>query len=103
MSQSLESLESRRLMTVTASAFHNTLYVWGDANGNGIAVLKSGSSLVVEKYESGSGYIPFFTADASYGVTHINMYGYAGADTLTVAQDITQTATIYGGPGGDYI
>jgi hypothetical protein len=103
MLQSLESLESRRLMTVTASAVRNTLYVWGVANPNGITVVKSGSSLVVEQYVSGSGYVPFFTADAGYGVTQIRIMGYAGPDTITVAPDVTQTTTIYGGPGADWI
>jgi len=101
--QSLESLESRRLMAVTASAFHNTLYVWGDAGNNGISVEKSGLNLVVKQYVSGSGYVPLFTADPSYNVSQVLVMGYAGADTISIADAVTQTTTVYGGPGADWI
>jgi len=97
-----ETCEMRRMMAVTADAFHNTLYVWGDANANGISVEKSGSDLVVKKYTSGVGYSEIFRKADSY-VNHVRIYGYDGADTITIADNVTDPATIMGGRGADYL
>jgi len=99
-----ESLENRKLFSVTADAFHDTLYVWGDSYGNGLSVEKSGTDLVVKQYVGGghSGYAEFFRV-ASSAVSKIRMYGYGGADTMTVADTVTQEATLMGGKGGDYL
>lgn len=99
----VETLENRKMFAVTADAFHSTLYVWGDNNGNGISVEKSGSNLVVKEYKgSGIGYQPIFTVSES-SVDQIRMYGYNGADTMTVNDNVTHKVTIYGGKGGDYL
>ncbi|MEL7240258.1 MAG: hypothetical protein AAGK78_15475, partial [Planctomycetota bacterium] len=99
-----EACESRRHLAVTASAFHSTLYVWGDAQNNGVSITKDGGDLVVKKYTGGGhgGYTEFFRASDS-SVDQIRMYGYDGADTLTVSDDVTDKVTIYGGPGNDYL
>lgn len=99
-----ETLENRKLFAVTASAFHDTLYVWGDANGNGLSVEKQGTDLVVKKYVGGghAGYEEFFRVAAT-SVSKIRMYGYGGADTMTVGDTVTHEATLMGGKGGDYL
>ncbi|QOV88783.1 calcium-binding protein [Humisphaera borealis] len=99
-----ETLENRKLFAVTASAFHDTLYVWGDNNQNGLSVEKQGTDLVVKKYVGGghAGYEEFFRVAAS-DVSYIRMYGYDGADTMTVADNVTEEATLMGGKGGDYL
>jgi Ca2+-binding RTX toxin-like protein len=102
MSNLFENLESRALFSVTASDFHSTLYVWGDAASNGISVEKSGADLVVKQYVSGSGYGEIYRCgDAA--VDFIRVYGYDGADTISIADNVTDTATVYGGRGGDYL
>lgn len=104
MSKLFENLEARRMFAVTASAFHNTLYVWGDAGSNGISVEKSGADLVVKQYVGGGrgGYSEVFRASDSY-VTQIRAYGYDGADTITIGDTVTDEATVFGGRGADYL
>jgi hypothetical protein len=97
-----ETFEPRRMFAVTANAFHETLYVWGDNNNNGITIVKDGSDLVAKRYVSGSGYVEFFRKSDSY-VKYIRIYGYGGADTITIADTVTDEAEVYGGKGGDYI
>jgi Ca2+-binding RTX toxin-like protein len=99
-----ESLETRRLMAVTAAAFHSTLYVWGDEAANGISVGKSGDHLVVKEYQGigHDGYVEIFrTLDS--GVSAISIKGYADADTITIADAVTDRATVMGGSGADYL
>src|SRR3954471_22784667 len=98
----LEDLENRRMFAVTAAAFHDTLYVWGDSASNGISVEKSGADLVVKQYVSGSGYGEIFRASDAY-VQSIRVYGYDGADTISIADSVTDPATVMGGRGGDYL
>ena len=104
MSQMFENLESRRLYSVTAAAFHNTLYVWGDNLSNGISVEKSGADLVVKEYGGGghSDYAEIFRASDAY-VTNVQAYGYDGNDTITISDAVTDSATVYGGRGADYL
>lgn len=97
-----ETLENRKMFSVTADAFHETLYVWGDANNNGISVEKSGANLVVKQYVGGQGYQQLFSASDAY-VKQVRVYGYAGADTISIADNVTDPATVYGGKGGDWI
>jgi Ca2+-binding RTX toxin-like protein len=96
-----ETLESRVLFAVTASAFHNTLYVQGDSFSNAVSVEKSGTNLIV-KQRTGGAYVEFFRV-ADSAVSSIRIYGYAGADTLTVADNVTDDVTIYGGGDNDYL
>jgi Ca2+-binding RTX toxin-like protein len=97
-----ENLEQRRMFSVSAFAFYNTLYVWGDSGNNGISVEKSGSDLVVKQYVGGGSYAEFYRApDAS--INDIRIYGYDGADTITISNDVTKDATVYGGRGADYL
>jgi Ca2+-binding RTX toxin-like protein len=95
-------LESRRMFAVTADAFHNTLYVWGDAGANGISVEKSGADLVVKRYVSGSGYVELFRSSDSY-VNAVRIYGYDGPDTISVNDNVTDRTYIMGGRGADWI
>jgi Ca2+-binding RTX toxin-like protein len=99
-----ENLENRKMFAVTAAAFHETLYVWGDASGNGISVDKSGGDLVVKQYVGGghSGYVELFRASDAY-VKQIRAYGYDGNDTITIGDAVTDPATVMGGKGGDYL
>jgi Ca2+-binding RTX toxin-like protein len=97
----LESLESRRMFSVTADAFHETLYIWGDNQNNGISVEKQGNDLVAKRY-NGSSYVEFFHASDSY-VKNIRIYGYAGNDTISIADNVTDPAVIYGGKGADWL
>lgn len=96
-----ETLENRQMFAVTAAAFHETLYVYGDAGNNGISVTKEGNDLVAKQYAGGS-YNEFFRASDAY-VKSVRVYGYAGLDTVTINDNVTDPAHVYGGPGADYI
>jgi Ca2+-binding RTX toxin-like protein len=99
----VESLESRRLLAVTAAAFHDTLYVWGDNNNNGMSVEKVGTNYVVKEYQgSGVGYQQIFSTPVS-SVSNLRMYGYDGNDTFTVHNNVTLKTTIMGGRGADWM
>ena len=97
-----ETLESRKMFSVTAATIHQTLYVYGDADHNGISVEKSGPDLVVKKYVQGSGYQQIFKASDA-AVTAIRVYGYDGNDTISIADAVTDRATVYGGRGADFL
>jgi Ca2+-binding RTX toxin-like protein len=99
-----ERLETRKLLAITADAFHNTLYVWGDSGNNGISIEKVGTDLVVKRYVGGghSGYEEFFRKADSY-VNTIRVYGYAGMDTITINDNVTDPAFVFGGPGADWM
>ncbi|HEX8912618.1 MAG TPA: calcium-binding protein [Humisphaera sp.] len=98
----VQTLESRTLFSVSAADIHDTLYVWGDAGNNGLSVERAGSDLVVKKYVGGSGYAEFFRTPAA-GVTQVRVYGYAGADTISINDNVTLPVTVFGGKGADYI
>jgi Ca2+-binding RTX toxin-like protein len=102
MNRHMESFESRRMMSIAASAAAGTLYVYGDNDGNGISVEKSGTDLVVKKYTGGTNYSEFYRVKANK-VNTIKMYGRGGPDTLTVATNVTATAYINGEGGADYL
>jgi len=97
----VENLESRRLLAVTALHFHGALQVWGDSGNNGISVEKSGSNLLVKAYISGA-YSTIYTApDADVSIIYIQ--GFAGLDTISVNNNVTDKVVAYGGAGNDYI
>ncbi|HMO25582.1 MAG TPA: calcium-binding protein, partial [Tepidisphaeraceae bacterium] len=99
----VETLESRRLLAVTAAAFHDTLYVWGDNNNNGMSVEKVGSNYVVKEYKgSGIGYQQIFSTPTS-SASKLRVYGYDGVDTITIHDNVTLKATLMGGRGADWI
>lgn len=102
MNRHMELCEARRLMSVAASAAAGTLYVYGDNEGNGLAVEKSGSDLVVKKYVDGTSYTEFYRVKANK-VNTIKMYGRGGPDTLSVANNVAATAYINGEAGADFI
>lgn len=100
---SIESLESRELYSVSAIAWGDTLYVGGDNNNNGISVKLSddGSQLQVREYIAGDYQTIYTTNSAS--INTIKVQGYGGNDTLGISNDVTQTAYLFGGSGGDYL
>jgi Ca2+-binding RTX toxin-like protein len=100
--QVVEAMEARRLMAVAATVSSNTLFVFGDSNNNGISVETAGTNLVVKEYQGAAGYQTIFTTPYAL-VGAIKVYGYAGADTLTIADTVQQGAWLMGGPGGDYL
>jgi Ca2+-binding RTX toxin-like protein len=96
-----ELLESRVLYSVTADSFHHTLYVWGDSKPNGISVDKDGSDLVAKRYTAGK-YVEFYRVpDAD--VNYVRVYGYAGGDTISISDAVTDEVTVYGGADADWI
>ncbi|MGF1634823.1 MAG: calcium-binding protein [Phycisphaerae bacterium] len=101
--QAVETLENRRHLAVTAAAFHETLYVWGDANPNAITVdLDSATGeLFVETWEGRRWKEIFRVAEDE--VVQIRMYGYEGNDALKVGTFVTTHAVLMGGSGADYL
>jgi Ca2+-binding RTX toxin-like protein len=97
----IESLETRRMMSAGATALGNSLFVWGDDSANRINIAKDGGELVVKEYQSFSrAYAEIYRVSDSY-VQRLYISGYGGADSLTINDDVTDSATVRGGAGAD--
>ena len=86
----IETLEGRRLMTI--SAIGHYLYVYGSNGNDDIAITGVGNDVSVSG-NAGSG---------SYtGITNLFVIGAGGNDTVTVANTVTSAAQLDGGDGND--
>ncbi|MGC4031346.1 MAG: calcium-binding protein [Tepidisphaeraceae bacterium] len=103
MNTQIESVESRRLMAVTAYTADGVMNVHGDNLSNVIIVEKSANnSAVVVKSGLGTGQkVVQYIASAT--VKQINIYGYSGNDEIYIAQNVMQDVTANGGKGADLL
>lgn len=97
----MECLESRRLMAVTAQVNTWTLIVEGDSNNNWISIEQSAGFLWVMDYSNGNNSVVLHVDPAA--IQDIEVYGNAGNDLITVANNIDADATLFGSAGADYL
>jgi Ca2+-binding RTX toxin-like protein len=97
----LEQLELRRLLAVTAYDYGGNLYIEGDNANNWISVERDAGLIWVNLYGSGAG-VNIFHGDEAQ-IWEIHLHGGGGNDILTIAQDVSEPATIWGGAGADYL
>lgn len=104
MKAEMEALQNRRMMSVAASVGAGTLYVYGDNDGNGLAIEMANGmkDIVIKKYVDGANYQEFYRTKAAK-VQNIKVYGQGGPDTITVDDYIQARVTINGGAGADYL
>jgi Ca2+-binding RTX toxin-like protein len=86
----IETLEHRRLMSI--SAYGASLVIYGGSAGDTISVSKSATGLAVSGTAG--------TGDFA-GIKTLVVYGNGGADNVTVADNVTANAFLYGGAGND--
>jgi Ca2+-binding RTX toxin-like protein len=101
----VETLESRRLLSVAASSAAGTLYVYGDDAANGIRVALSKTSftdIVVSRRVSGDTYAKVYQV-ADSKIDKIMIYARGGDDKIEVDFAVDANVTIYGGHGADWI
>ena len=103
---SFESLESRCLMSVAASASAGTLFVYGDDGGNDdiklTTTFDSPSQIVVSARTPAGYYQPVYKV-ADNKVDKVIIYGRDGNDKIFVDYSVGANVTINGGHGADYI
>jgi Ca2+-binding RTX toxin-like protein len=100
----VETLESRRLMSVVASAAAGTLYVYGDDLANGIRLAIGGiylHDIVVTQRTTGDNYAEVYRVPDKQ-VQQIFISGRAGNDKIEVNLQ-SNRVYIYGGHGADWI
>ena len=97
-----ESLESRRLMSVAASAALGTLYVYGDDYANGIRLLSSNRDIVVQKRITTSTWSEIYRV-ADNKITKVRIEARGGNDSIQVDTGIHANVTINGGNGADWL
>jgi Ca2+-binding RTX toxin-like protein len=96
-----ETLESRRMLSVTASVNAGTLSVFGDDNANGLLIDRQSDNIIVKKYAGGT-YSEFYRTK-DFKVQNIKVYARGGNDAVIVADHINAEVTLSGGAGADYL
>lgn len=95
-----ESLESRRLLSVSVNHYGGTVVIEGDSANNTVYVSQEGETIFVNM-NGLTGYSrPHFNVN---NVWMIEMYGNGGNDLLTISSNIDKPAIIEGGSGQDYL
>src|SRR5688500_19204401 len=94
----IESLETRRLLAVTATLNEGTLAVTGDNEANGVGIRRNETGQIVVR--SGDATVGTFGYD---GVSRITVSLLGGNDRLEIAQNIVKPTTITGGDGNDIL
>lgn len=96
---SFETLEDRRMLAVDVALLGGTLVVEGDNANNHIWLSRSNGTIFVN-IAGQNGYVPHFNENSVWA---IEMYGGGGNDILSVGSSINKPATLWGGPGEDYL
>jgi Ca2+-binding RTX toxin-like protein len=100
----VETLERRQLLSVTAIRSGTTLTIRGDADDNDIRIERFDSNLVISNnYGRGGGGLVKILTIADSLVARIDVFCYAGDDKVTVAESVTDSLYVYGGKGADRI
>src|SRR5262245_8792921 len=98
--KSLEMLESRRLLAVTAISAGGVLTVLGDNNANTIVISRDASGKLL--VNNGSVNIAGASANVA-DIKFINVFGFAGRDSLSLDETngALPAASLIGGDGRD--
>lgn len=98
-----ERLESRRMLSVTASVQAGTLSVWGDDSANSLFIDRQGDNIIVKKLAgAGATFSEFYRVKESK-VQNIRVFARGGDDAVTVVPFINAQVTLSGGAGADYL
>ena len=99
-----DTLESRRMMSVTVTSAFGTLNIEGTNGRENVSLYhnRTTNQFTIGEYDQATQRYSTRVVSGA-GVTQIRMAGNGGDDTLSIDRNVRLTATLIGGPGNDFL